>query len=805
MNRWGIKRKVLMLGLLPALLISILLSLVFIISQYNDLEKLLEDRGTIITNQLAQASEFGVYSGNTDLLQSLIQNVQAESGAVYIAVNDETQTLVGTGTVVKVSSASTVIKSYFTRSDSGKELLFRAPIYQTQVMVSDGVEDEMMADNVSRYVRTDKVLGSVLVALSREPTIQRQHDLIQNSIVMTLSILLVTGLFASYIGRQVSDPIIRLTQVVGEMEHGNLSARVTPEKGGELETLGKGFNLMGDALKDSQQQLQDKIEDATRQLRQALSELEIKNKELEKQRSQALDANKAKSQFLANMSHELRTPLNAIIGYSEMLRDDAVDKIYEDLVPDLGKIHGAGNHLLSLINDVLDLSKIEAGKMELYMEYFDVCPVLQDVIATATPLLIKNSNQLTLDCPASVGSLYTDITKLRQSLLNLISNASKFTSNGSIDVKVSRHNKPDGDWVSFRITDSGIGMTEEQLGQLFKPFTQADASTTRRFGGTGLGLTITKHFIEMMGGEIDVVSKADHGTVFTMQVPERSDIVSVDGSQIVVTCDEDSREVEVKRIVNEVAQHERRKSISTILCIDDDVFVRDLLKRFLANEGFRFIGASTGAKGLALALSEKPDVITLDIMMPEMDGWSVLNELKSNEELVDIPVVIVSMVDELRRGLTLGAADYLSKPVNWKRLSESIKRSIRHQSEQYVLLIDDDLDARKLMCNMLEKHGWQVDEAENGREGLECLRNTIPAIILLDLIMPEMNGFEFIIEFNQHPEWKDIPVIILTAADLSNEQKRLLQNSVDSIIEKHECAGKELCEQVGQYVKSYIQ
>ncbi|NOY67670.1 MAG: response regulator [Gammaproteobacteria bacterium] len=801
MSSWGIKRKVLMLGLLPAFLIALLLSLFFIQAQYTDLEKSLEERGSIITKQLAQASEFGVFSGNTDILQLLIQSAKVEEDVVYISVNDKAHVLASVGQMVDSVRRDSISTSQFISSHSGNELIFYAPIYKTQTMVSDEIEDEMMSDTALQYIRTKEVLGFVAVTLSRESTTLRQNELIKDSLFMTLFILIITGLFASYIGKQVSDPIIRLTSAVSELEHGNLSARVVPEKGGELKTLGKSFNLMGDALKGSQEELQGKIDAATLQLRQTLSELEDKNKELEKQRSQALEANKAKSQFLANMSHELRTPLNAIIGYSEMLKDDATENVYEDLVSDLGKIHGAGNHLLALINDVLDLSKIEAGKMELYKEHFDIYPVLHDVTSTLKPLLDRNNNELVIDCPESVGAMYTDITKLRQSLLNLVSNASKFTRNGEISIVVSREQIHGADWIKFSIADNGIGMTESQVENLFQPFTQADSSTTRRFGGTGLGLAITKHFISMMGGSLNVESEIGKGSVFRIIVPEG---ISVIPANAYASCDGEERKLDVQRVVKELAQHERRRSVSKVLCIDDDAFVRELLERFLANEGFEFIGASTGEEGLALAISEKPDVITLDIMMPEVDGWNVLQMIKDHPDLVDIPVVIVSMVDEARKGIALGAADFLPKPVNWPRLSDSIKRTIRKESEKSVLLIEDDQDARVLVKTMLEKHGWKVDEAENGKEGLKCLKIKRPALILLDLMMPEMNGFEFIDEFRKQPEWGDIPVIILTAADLSMEQKILLQKSVDSIIEKHQYADKDICEQVGHYVRTYV-
>jgi len=802
MKRWGIKRKLVMLGLLPAGLLALMLGAAFISAQYSDLEKALEERGTIITNQLAQASEYGVFSGNVQFLRALTGNVLIESGVEYIAVFDKAgNSIVSVGNISESLEKNAMVdKAWFTRSKSKKFMVFHAPTYQTQLVVGS-TDDELMADEEPEYIRSSVNLGYVTVMLSRQATISRQKELIINGLVMALVMLLVTGLFAIYIGNQISEPIIDLTNVVRELEMGNLNARIKSDASGELKILGDGFNSMSTALQASQQNLQNDIDVATSQLRTAMAALEEKNKELETERTLALQANKAKSQFLANMSHELRTPLNAIIGYSEMLREDAIEKIFDDLVPDLGKINGAGNHLLSLINDVLDLSKIEAGKMELYFEHFDVAPVIYDVSATIKPLLDKNNNKIVVECDNDVGAMHADITKLRQGLLNLISNASKFTRDGQVSVKVSRQQQPQGAMLKFSISDTGIGMTEEQLDTLFQPFTQADASTTRKYGGTGLGLTITRHFCEMMGGSIYVSSEQGNGSTFTMHIPEGIALINSECDKLDV---DEERKIEVRRIVKEVSEFERREEVSKVLCIDDDPVVRDLLKRFLASEGFDYTGAQNGKEGMELARSMKPDVITLDIMMPEMDGWKVLNELKNDAELSEIPVVIVSMVNDLRKGYAMGAADFLPKPVNWKRLADTIKRTLRKGEDTTVLLIEDDLDSRNLTRHMLEKEGWKVAEAANGIEGLEQLQQSKPSIILLDLMMPLMDGFEFLEEFNRRSEWQDVPVVILTAADLTQEQITLLQNSVERIIQKNEYDENILCQQVGAFVKSCI-
>ncbi|MBA3273174.1 MAG: response regulator, partial [Chthoniobacterales bacterium] len=373
-----------------------------------------------------------------------------------------------------------------------------------------------------------------------------------------------------------------------------------------------------------------------------------------KAKEAAETANKTKSLFLANMSHELRTPLNAILGYSEMLQEEAVDRQLEDeFGSDLKKINAAGKHLLALINDILDLSKIEAGKMELFLENFDIGELILEIASTIRPLVEKNANTLRIECATNLGVMRADQIKVRQGLFNLLSNAVKFTQEGDVTLEATRERMDGSEWIVFRVTDTGIGLSADQIVKLFQDFTQADASTTRKFGGTGLGLALTRRFCQMMGGDVTVHSVPGKGSVFTIKLPavvqpprpERIEkAVSVAAASV---------------LTGEADTTDSPPSAATyVLVIDDDPVQRDLIERFLSKEGFSVRTAASGEAGLRLARQAPPVVITLDVMMPEMDGWTVLATLKADAELRDIPVIMLTMVDDPERGFTLGAADF---------------------------------------------------------------------------------------------------------------------------------------------------
>ncbi|HEV7590164.1 MAG TPA: response regulator, partial [Longimicrobium sp.] len=519
--------------------------------------------------------------------------------------------------------------------------------------------------------------------------------------------------------------------------------------------------------------------------------------EVGKAKEAAETANKTKSLFLANMSHELRTPLNAILGYSEMLHEDAVERELDDFGADLDKISAAGKHLLALINDILDLSKIEAGKMELFLESFDVAEMIGEVASTIQPLVGENGNTLHMVLAPDLGEIRADQMKVRQGLFNLLSNAVKFTHDGKITVDAGRERMNAVEWIVFRVTDTGIGLSAEQIVRLFQDFTQADASTTRKFGGTGLGLALTRRFCQMMGGDVTVHSVPGEGSVFTIKLPAVVVAPTPEAAAGGAAAGESAADDDDGTLPGGPGAGEPLPAgASCVLVIDDDPVQRELMQRFLTREGFHVRVAVGGEAGLRLARQLHPVAITLDVMMPEMDGWTVLRALKADDALRAIPVVMLTMVDDPERGFTLGASDYATKPVDRRRLSQILRKYTCPDGPCPVLVVDDDGAARAVTRTLLEKEGWTVTEAENGRVALELMAKDRPSLILLDLMMPEMDGFEFTDRVRNHPEWRSIPIVVLSAHDLSGPERRRLNGNVESIIRKEGDSHEALLNQV---------
>jgi PAS domain S-box-containing protein len=523
--------------------------------------------------------------------------------------------------------------------------------------------------------------------------------------------------------------------------------------------------------------------DITQRLR-AENELRRINAELEHARDAALEASRAKSQFLANMSHELRTPLNAIIGYSEMLAEEAEDLGENDFRADLEKIRSAGKHLLALINDVLDLSKIEAGAMRLYIESFDLRTTIQGVVATLEPLVAERGNTLTVNVVEGAETMRADVTKLRQTLLNLLSNATKFTENGRITLDVEPIEHVGRPFYRFSITDTGIGMSAEQVARLFRPFMQADASTTRRYGGTGLGLAISQRFCEMMGGRIDVESAEGSGSTFRVLLPQ-------------VVEEERHGTSEVPFLIDDGASHPR------ILVIDDDSSVQDIVRRALLRSGFVVESATDGQDGLDRARRDPPDAIVLDVMMPGLDGWGVLTALKGDPSTADIPVVMLTILEQSEVGFALGAVDFLVKPVKTQRLSAVLHRHCRSHSAR-ILVIDDDPAAREIMRRTLEANGHEIREASDGQQGIDALALEVPDLVLLDLMMPVMDGFAVLEHMRSDFRLQDVPVVVVTAKTLTSEDREMLRGA-RAILERNAYTRRELVDIVAKRVREVLQ
>ena len=529
-------------------------------------------------------------------------------------------------------------------------------------------------------------------------------------------------------------------------------------------------------------------------LKKRENELGVLVDELANARDEANKASETKSLFVANMSHELRTPLNAVIGLAELLKEDAEDDGMDEYQEPLERIYTAGKHLLALINDVLDVSKIEAGKIDFNIEEFSVEKLIGEVVAATQQLADSNRNSLDLTCSRDLGTIRSDETRVRQIIFNLVANACKFTENGAVSIDASLRKVGDVELVDIKVVDSGIGMSPEQTEKLFSSFVQADSSTTRKYGGTGLGLAISKQLAEAMGGELTVVSELGNGSTFTASLPTVVEIPTDDFTTPKPTIISNQE----KFPTNDLS------GTAKVLVIDDDPIVLDMMKQHLEGEGFEVIVADSGKKGIELARTESPSVITLDILMPEMDGWSVLRTLKADSVTADIPVVMASILDEQKQGLALGANDYVSKPIDRDKLVSALRRLVGSCPGKSVLVVEDDPDSRMFIQRLLRSEECQVNETVNGKEALEYLEaaERLPDLILLDLMMPVMDGFEFLTHIKEVESFNTIPILVVTAADLSKSDHKRLLGSVENIIQKSGLEQDQILREITNLISS---
>jgi len=537
-----------------------------------------------------------------------------------------------------------------------------------------------------------------------------------------------------------------------------------------------------------------------RLLRRQAAALQARAAEIAAKNRQLEEASRLKSDFLANMSHELRTPLNAIIGFSEVLKDGLAGELIPQQKEYINDIYGAGQHLLSLINDILDLSKIESGRMDLELAPVNPASLLAGSLAVVKEKAIKHRIAVRLDTGAAPGELLADGRKLKQIVYNLLSNALKFTADGGEITLTTRRaaradigaEPPPGyaarllppptegefgefpDFLAIAVCDNGIGIAEADLGRLFQTFVQIDGSLERKYEGTGLGLALVRRLVALHGGALGVASAPGKGSCFMVWLPWRAAPAEAASSAPAAVPPAPTFSAPAGPLV---------------LITEDSPQAATIFRRFLEDAGYRTLHAADGEECLALARRQRPDLISLDILMPRLNGWDTLERLKADPELADIPVVIVSVVDDLQRGLVLGAARVMQKPLRRDELLDALARlgfPGKGRRKHTVLVVDDDPKIHEILALNLAGPRYRLLDALGGQEGIDLARQAAPDLVILDMMMPGVNGFDVVQTLRASPKTARIPILVLTAIHLNDRERKRLNGDIEAVMEKSE-------------------
>ncbi len=722
------------------------------------------------------------------------------------------------------------------------------------------------------------VLGAMVIKMNADDTFRAIAASRNRSIVITaLGIAAIIALTYVMLVKLVSRPIEVLADKARRFAEGDMSVYVDVKSEDEIGVLGKTFNYMVKRISSFSKELEVEVARRTMMLRDKTLLLERANRELR-------ELDRLKSAFLANMSHELRTPMNSIIGYTELLLDGIDGPINEEQAKSLRKVESNARHLLQLINDILDMSKIESGKIQLDIRELDLKKVVTSVTTALEPSITKKGLSITFDFDEDLPTVYADEDKVRQILINLISNAVKFTNEGGITIslKPSQRGVKPGEpplFVEICVADTGIGIKKEDIDKLFDKFSQLDISTIRQYEGTGLGLSIARGLVVLHKGVIWATSEYGKGSTFCFTLPIKKEMLEKPAEPVLepmmakglaeyfnkpvetfmnvptyagkpIKCWEyfhcgqtscpgygskDYRcwmilgthckgikvatypeKVEcckgceiIERLIleseefkdMELSEERDGGPEKTVLAIDDNPEAIDIIRKFLGKD-YRVVGLPDGEEAVGKAKEIRPAAITLDIMMPGKDGWQVLQELKSDPETQDIPVIILSIVDDKKTGFSMGAAEYIVKPVDKEVLLRKLRHLERITMIKKVLVVDNDPDTVEMVGNVLGEAGYQVSTAYNSEEAIRSIQDSRPDLIVLNLTMPEVSGFDVIEYIKTEDAVKDIPLILLTAKDLSEREAEELNGRIRGILNKGLLAEEDLLRELRDIVST---
>ena len=823
MYKIGIKTRVVLISLIPTIIITVLLGLYFITARLSNLENSLKDHGTALITQLASSSEYGVFSQNKSIINNILENMGDEPDVMGIAIYDQDGSEISH--IGHPIQKEKLLLQYdppinIINNDAKSSLVFTSPILLRDVIIED-YPDGVNADksDISNSAIDQKIIGWVVLELAKtNTTIQQYHTLFTGGFILLLGLLL-SFLLSKKLASDVTSPILDLANAVEKIKDGKLDTKVTFDTITELNILKDGINSMASSLKTAHDELQQNIDQATADLRQTLETIEIQNAELDIARKEALTASSVKSEFLANVSHEIRTPMNGIIGFTNLLLKTKLNDQQKDY---LITIQDSAKNLLQIINDILDFSKIEAGKLILEKTVMNIKDCIDDALHILAPNAHKKNLELAhivyYDVPNKISG---DPLRIKQVLINLINNAIKFTEKGNIIVRVMLEKKTNSSaLIKVSITDTGIGLTKQEQDKLFQAFSQADNTTARRYGGTGLGLVISKKIVETMGGQIGVESSHKKGSTFWFtfwseinEETETKNIPPMLENKNILICEQ--HPITKLNIKHQLLEWQIKVKETTN--ID---YIEDQIKQ-TEQHNATLDCIIVGINNLNENLSLQSDKIKQVIKYTKKHGAKIGFLLNTTDQ------------KHYEQIIKLGADFCLSKPVNHKKLYDALIKSFDSKSnkqtksslnktlaknsennldnnsdkknqninelknlselnnnadKKLILAVDDNTANLKLLTIMIQDLNFNVVSATNGIKALECIKQHPEiSLIFMDIHMPEMDGIETMKQIRKDETFNNIPIIALTAHAILGEKEKLLASGMNDYLSKPLC------------------